>query len=75
MPGVLNLIASGSGESIERPPCGRLLTAAEVASRLRVPVSWVRKNGGHLPGLVRLGKYVRWDEKRLDELIAAGGRS
>lgn len=51
----------------------RLLTAAEVAERLRVPVSWVRRHGAELPGLVRLGKYIRWNSARLDEFIAAGG--
>lgn len=52
----------------------RLLTAAEVAARLRVPVSWVRKRGSEIPGTVRLGKYIRWNETSLDEFIAKGGR-
>ena len=52
-----------------------LLTAAEVAERLRVPLSWVRKHGKELPGLVRLGKYVRWSATELDHFIAAGGLS
>lgn len=51
----------------------RLLEAAEVAQRLRVPVSWVRKHGGQLPGVVRLGKYIRWESTKLDQFIAAGG--
>lgn len=50
-----------------------LLDASEVAQRLRVPVSWVRKHGGDLPGVVRLGKYIRWDSGKVDEFIADGG--
>lgn len=50
-----------------------LLKASDVAQRLRVPVSWVRKHGGQLPGVVRLGKYIRWDSAKLDQFIAAGG--
>ena len=50
-----------------------LLTAPEVAERLRVPLSWVRKHGKELPGLVRLGKYVRWSATELDRFIAGGG--
>ena len=53
----------------------RLLTAAEVAERLRVPVSWVRKHGGEIPGMVRLGKYVRWNERELQRFIDDGGLS
>lgn len=51
----------------------RLLTAAEVSERLRVPISWVRKHGAELPGIVRLGKYIRWDSARLNEFVAGGG--
>jgi hypothetical protein len=51
----------------------RLLMAAEVAARLSVPVSWVRKHGGELPGVVRLGKYIRWESARLDQFIEGGG--
>jgi hypothetical protein len=52
---------------------GTLLKASEVAARLRVPVSWVRKHGAELPGVVRLGKYIRWNSAKLDQFIAAGG--
>jgi len=50
-----------------------LFTAPEVAERLRVPLSWVRKHGKELPGLVRLGKYVPWSATELDRFIAGGG--
>lgn len=41
----------------------RLLTAAEVAELLSVPVSWVREatRSGAIPH-VRLGRYVRYRE-------------
>ena len=57
------------------PEGSGLLTAAEVAELLRVPLSWVRKHGKELPGLVRLGKYVRWSATELDRFIAGGGLS
>jgi excisionase family DNA binding protein len=40
----------------------RLLTAAEVAERLSVPVSWVRSHtrDGDIPH-VKLGKYPRYE--------------
>lgn len=42
----------------------RLLTAAEIAELLAVPVSWVREQSrtGDIPH-VRLGRYVRFDEQ------------
>ena len=57
------------------PEAEALLTAPELAERLRVPLSWVRKHGKDLPGLVRLGKYVRWSATELDRFIAGGGLS
>jgi excisionase family DNA binding protein len=40
----------------------RLLTASEVAERLRVPLSWVRAEtrAGRIPH-VKLGRYRRYD--------------
>jgi hypothetical protein len=61
----------------EKPPLDRgfeLLTAVELAERLRVPVSWIREqtrsrslNDDPLPHL-RLGRYVRfqWGSPELD---------
>jgi hypothetical protein len=59
------------GERGLRP--ARLLMAEEVAACLSVPVSWVRKHGGELRGVVRLGKYIRWNAAQLDQFIAGGG--
>lgn len=55
-------------------PSGKLLVAKEVAEKLRVPLSWVRKHGHGLPGLVRLGKYVRWLETAIDAFLYQGGQ-
>lgn len=67
--GYCSITATPSAE----PSRPTLLDASEVAQRLRVPVSWVRKHGDDLPGVVRLGKYIRWNSGKLDEFIAAGG--
>jgi excisionase family DNA binding protein len=52
-----------------------LLTSQELADRLNVPVSWVYERTRHnaLPGLVRLGKYVRFRESVLLDFIESGG--
>jgi excisionase family DNA binding protein len=53
----------------------RLLTPADAAERLQVPVSWIyeRTRMNAMPGLVRIGKYVRISESALEAFIAAGG--
>lgn len=53
-----------------------LLTAAEVAERLAVPLSWVREQTrqDNIPHL-RLGRYARYDMRDIEEwvnLIRAG---
>ena len=58
---------------------GRLLTPAEAAEVLRVPTSWIYRAAreGRLPHL-RLGRYVRLDERELERWIAEqrkGGRA
>jgi excisionase family DNA binding protein len=54
-----------------------LLTVDEAAARLRVPVSWIyeRTRMNAMPGLVRIGKYVRISESALDVFIAEGGEN
>ncbi len=49
-----------------------ILTVREVAERLRVAASWVY---GHadLLGAYRLGKYLRFDWKRVLERLSTGG--
>jgi predicted DNA-binding transcriptional regulator AlpA len=66
-----NPTSSGTG----LPRRGSLLNVKQVATKLSVPESWVRKHGDSLPGVVRLGKYVRWTETELDQFIADGGLS
>jgi excisionase family DNA binding protein len=50
---------------------GRLLTAADVAELLSVPVSWVREytRSGRIPH-VQLGRYVRYREEALVSWVA-----
>ena len=57
---------------------GSLLTAAEVAEKLGVPVSWVYEQSrrGQIP-TVTLGRYRRYREEAIEawvEEIEAGGR-
>jgi len=49
---------------------GHLLTADEVAERLRVPKTWVYRAAreGDLPS-VRCGRYRRFDERDVDSWI------
>jgi len=53
----------------------RLLTPAEAAEKLKVPVSWVYERTRHnaMPGLVRIGKYVHIRETDLEDFISNGG--
>ena len=44
-----------------------LLTAGEVAARLRVPRSWVYSHLALLP-VVRLGRYVRFRRRGIDRI-------
>lgn len=47
------------------------LTTEEAAEILRVPVSWLEDAGraGKVPGRIKLGHYVRWDEPTLREFL------
>jgi predicted DNA-binding transcriptional regulator AlpA len=38
----------------------RVLEAEEVAALLKVPKSWVYANADEIPGVLRLGRYVRF---------------
>ncbi len=38
----------------------RLLEADQVAALLKVPASWVYANADQIPGVLRLGRYVRF---------------
>jgi excisionase family DNA binding protein len=48
----------------------RLVTAAEIAEMLSVPVSWVREHtrSGAIPH-VRFGRWIRYDTKDVDEWL------
>jgi predicted DNA-binding transcriptional regulator AlpA len=64
LPGFVKL---GAYFRFHRPPIvqwlgglDRLLSAEEVADLLKVPKSWVYANADQIPGVVRLGRYVRF---------------
>lgn len=54
-----------------------LLTANEVAGVFKKPVAsiyaWARE--GRLPGVVRVGRSIRFDADKIEEFIANGGRA
>jgi len=69
--------ASGSGGDSSRDDDFELLTVAEVAARLKVSKSWVYEHTRsratprqeRLPH-VKLGKYLRFDARRVREFLA-----
>lgn len=46
-----------------------LATPAEVAKMLRVPPTWVYAHQQELPGLLRLGRYVRFRRVAIEEFV------
>jgi excisionase family DNA binding protein len=46
-----------------------LLKPEEVAALLRVPRTWVYAHQRDLPGLVRLGRYVRFRHEEIDRFL------
>jgi len=56
-----------------------LLTPAELAAMLRVPISWVyaQTRGRSKAGLpfVKMGRYVRFDRVAVREFIASNAKS
>jgi excisionase family DNA binding protein len=49
-----------------------LLTPQQLADRLNVPLSWVyeRSRYNALPGMIRLGRYVRFSERAIEQFLA-----
>lgn len=47
----------------------RLLTAEAVAPLLQVPRSWVYANADQIPGVVRLGRYVRFRPAMIKQFL------
>lgn len=60
--------------NVEERPVEKLLTAAQVATQLAVPKSWIytAARTGRIP-CVRVGRHVRFRREDVDEFIAAGG--
>jgi excisionase family DNA binding protein len=46
-----------------------LATPAEVAKMLRVPATWVYAHQNELPGLLRLGRYVRFRRTSIEQFL------
>jgi predicted DNA-binding transcriptional regulator AlpA len=72
-PKIVSCKGNAMGEP-QKPVSISLITAAQVAKKLGVPESWVREHcrgrcEKQLPH-VRLGKYVRFIDSKIDEWIA-----
>ena len=52
---------------------GRLLLPDEVASLLKIPKSWVYANADQIPGLLRLGRYVRFQPGSIRTMLRGSG--
>lgn len=50
-----------------------LLSPAEVADLLKVPKSWVYANADQIPGVLRLGRYVRFHPTVLQSFLQGSG--
>jgi excisionase family DNA binding protein len=48
-----------------------LATPKEVATMLRVPPTWVYAHQKELPGLLRLGRYVRFRRAAIEQFLSA----
>jgi excisionase family DNA binding protein len=46
-----------------------LATPVEVAKMLRVPATWVYAHQNELPGLLRLGRYVRFRRTAIEQFL------
>jgi excisionase family DNA binding protein len=55
----------------------RLITAKTVAEQLAVPVPTIYQlaREGRIPGVVRVGRLVRFDPERVEAWIEAGGQA
>lgn len=47
-----------------------LSTPVEVAELLRVPVTWIYAHQRELPGLLRLGRYVRFRRAAIEQFLS-----
>jgi len=48
----------------------RLLVAEDVAALMNVPTSWVYANADQIPGVLRLGHYVRFRPATIHQFLA-----
>jgi predicted DNA-binding transcriptional regulator AlpA len=47
----------------------RLLEAEQVSALLKVPASWVYANADQIPGMLRLGRYVRFRPSTITQFL------
>jgi excisionase family DNA binding protein len=74
-----NKLEQGNHFSDSIGPANELLTVEDVAVLLKVPKSWVyqriRKSGFHRLPHVKLGKYLRFEEKAVWDFVARNRKS
>lgn len=53
----------------------QLLTPPELAALLRIPLwtAWRLARERRIPGVIRVGKFVRFDRRSVTDWLAAGG--
>ena len=57
--------ARKQGSGAVKPPANKLATIRELAEELQIPASWFyeRSRTNSLPGMIRIGKYIRIDRE------------
>jgi predicted DNA-binding transcriptional regulator AlpA len=66
MPNRFDLMETSSSTDADR---NALATPVEVANMLRVQPTWVYAHQQELPGLLRLGRYVRFRRAEIEEFV------
>jgi predicted DNA-binding transcriptional regulator AlpA len=66
MPNRFDLMETSSSTDADR---NALATPVEVAKMLRVQPTWVYAHQQELPGLLRLGRYVRFRRAEIEEFV------
>jgi len=51
----------------------RLLEAEQTAALLNVPPSWVYANADQIPGVLRIGRYVRFRQAVIKQFLGGSG--
>lgn len=67
----MHVDATGVHSPSQRKSEESLLTPIEVAGLLRVPLGWIYAHQKDIPGLVRLGRYVRFRRHSIEKFLTA----